>query len=226
MRTAALKNYDVVDELSEDSEVQELIAPYKEKLDEKMNEIMAINKADMFKAKPEGELNNFMCDAAITYSREVLKKEVDFAIANYGGMRIPQLPAGPVTLGKLYELMPFENRLLILEMSAEKVERLFQQITRYGGWPVSKEVNLKMDTITSSFDLLLSGEEIIAEKIYRVVIPDYIANGGDQCDFLIECKQEDLGVLFRDALIEYAQLISEKGEDLFFEKDGRISYDK
>jgi 2',3'-cyclic-nucleotide 2'-phosphodiesterase (5'-nucleotidase family) len=41
------------------------------------------------------------------------------------------------------------------------------------------------------------------QKTYRVATSDYIANGGDRCDFLIGLKQNNAGLLLRDALLQY-----------------------
>jgi 5'-nucleotidase len=60
-------------------------------------------------------LGSLMADAY----REVAAS--DMAFQNQGGVRITSLPAGPITLGDLYMLDPFDNGLVSLMMTGQEV---------------------------------------------------------------------------------------------------------
>lgn len=66
----------------------------------------------------------------------VAQEAADFAVFNTGGLRRP-LPLGNITRGDVFELMPFENELVILTMNGEAVKKLVNFIATKGGAPVS-----------------------------------------------------------------------------------------
>lgn len=71
-----------------------------------------------------------------------------------------------------------------------------------GGWPVS-HTEIVMNASQEIVSARINGEEIDPEKIYRVATNDYIANGGDQCHFLIGLPQKKSGMLLRDVIINF-----------------------
>ena len=93
-------------------------------------------------------------------------------------MRIPIIAAGEVTRGKMYELMPFENRMVFLDLNGKEVFRLIKHMTTRGGWPISASLRYEIfeDEPTN---IKIHGDDLEEEKMYKIVLPDYIANGGD-----------------------------------------------
>jgi 2',3'-cyclic-nucleotide 2'-phosphodiesterase (5'-nucleotidase family) len=81
-----------------------------------MNDIVGFVEESLDKKQPEGSLGNFMVDAFLTMARDKYNTPVDLAVLNSGGIRLTQLAAGNMTRGKVFELMPFDN-LLILQRS-------------------------------------------------------------------------------------------------------------
>src|SRR5687768_753324 len=72
----------------EDEEVNTIIAPYKVQLDAVMNEVLANLPVEIAKKKPESPLGNLVSDVIV----ERLRRDnypVDFAVVNYGGLRLP-----------------------------------------------------------------------------------------------------------------------------------------
>ncbi len=57
----------------------------------------------------------------------------DLAVQNQGGVRINEIPPGPLTIKKVYELDPFDNPLLIVEMTPEEIKELIIQSIRLQG---------------------------------------------------------------------------------------------
>jgi len=208
-----------------DKSIEEYVAPFKGELDQKMSEVIGSNEYEMKKTKPESTLGNFMSDACMVTATKYTQQNIDFCLMNYGGIRIPSIAPGDIRIGKIFELMPFENYLVVLDMKGSKVNQLFDQINRSRGWPASKEVSMAMDTSQRTYDLHISGKPVKKDKMYNVLLPDYIANGGDDCSFLKECKRENLGVLVRDAIIEYVRDEGALGNAVSFKKEGRMRYE-
>jgi 2',3'-cyclic-nucleotide 2'-phosphodiesterase (5'-nucleotidase family) len=206
---------------SQDSSVIRMIQPYKGKLDKQMNEVIASAAITLTKAKPQSTLGNWMADAIKTKAEEYSGRPVDFAAQNYGGIRISELRKGPVTRGKMYELMPFENRMVILELDGATVQSFLDHTAAGGGWPLSKEVRMVIDGGRAT-EVMISEQALQANKNYLVVLPDYIANGGDSADFLVGKTRTELPNLIREALIEYAEELQQQGRKIDAEIDFRV----
>ncbi len=205
----------------QDTSVLSMIAPYKAQLDQEVNEVIGEAAITMTKAKPQCTLGNWFADLVYEKAYEYYKKPVDFAVINYGGIRIPELRKGPVTRGRIYELMPFENRLVIVKARGEVVRAFFELMAKAGGWPVSKEVRYEIYN-GEARNLKIKGKELEVDRTYTVALPDFIANGGGNCDFLIDQEQYDLGALLRTVILEYIEEQTAKGKKLQARLDDRI----
>lgn len=188
-------------DVGSDEQIENLIEPYKVVLDEQMNVVLAYNEAMLEKGKPESTLTNWFADLLQVSTEAYFDKKVDFSIQNYGGIRRSSLPEGPVTVGLIYELMPFENRLVVLEMSGEVVENMSHKMARSGGWPVSKELRFEIKG-DSAKNIKIGDEQLRSDRIYRVAMPDYVANGGDRLGLPDDLNREDPGILLRQALLD------------------------
>ncbi len=203
-----------------DSEVESLIAPYKAQLDQQMSQVIGQSAMELLKEKPESTLGNWVADAILDYAIRHTGKDLDLAMSNYGGLRIPSLPAGEINKGKIYELMPFDNYLVVLSLKGDVLMRLFERIADYGGWPISRGVQLSIrDSLVH--EVTLHGLPIYNQKIYTIVISDYVANGGDRCDFLEDQPRENLEVYFRDALIDQVMWLEKNGKQIEATIEGR-----
>jgi len=189
-----------------DEAISDLIAPYKAKLDAEMNTVVGNCLTPLTKVKGDYEftLGNWMADALQARAATYHGKPIDFALQNRGGVRILEIPVGEVTRGKIFELMPFENRIVIMEMDAELVRQFLNHVVELGGWPISK--SLRLDIKDGTLQNIFLNDKILEEtKTYTVALPDYIANGGDRCDFLKDKARKEYPNLVRDAFLEYLQ---------------------
>jgi 2',3'-cyclic-nucleotide 2'-phosphodiesterase (5'-nucleotidase family) len=76
----------------------------------RVSEVIATAPTEISRAKPEGRLGNLTADAMLARANAEHSDSIHMAITNNGGLRIPIGP-GDITVGTVYELMPFENRL-------------------------------------------------------------------------------------------------------------------
>jgi len=209
------------DAASEDAEVNAIIAPYKAQLDAVMNEVLIVLPVELTKQKPESTLGNWVSDV-ITERLRKEGYEVDLAIVNYGGLRVPYLSPGPVTRGEIFELAPFDNLLMIVDVPGHKLDSVFHMIAESDGWPVSSEVNLFVkDKMVNS--LKISGQPVVLDKIYKLATLDYVANGGDNMKMLIPLDRKQTTLVFRDVLIDYLKDLNAAGKEFKPTLDGRIS---
>jgi 2',3'-cyclic-nucleotide 2'-phosphodiesterase (5'-nucleotidase family) len=115
--------------------------------------------------------------------------------------------------------------IVVIEMADTTIQKLFDHMAGDKGWPMSKEANYTIKNGKAT-NIIINGKPLKKGKIYRVSTSDYLANGGDKCYFFEEGKREDLGVLMRDALIQYVVDQTEKGLELKSKLDGRLMYNE
>lgn len=193
-----------VTNVPQDSLMISLAAPYKAKMKAKMDEIIAKVHDVMIKDRPESALTNWVADAIYHQAKKNFDVEIAFAYQNYGGIRIPSLGSGDLTVGKVFELMPFDNSLLIVKLNATELKNFIDYIAEIEGAPVS--YNIKMVISNKKVEsIAINGLPIDNTKEYFVAMPDYIANGGDNQTYLMDNERLDKNILLRSALIEEAR---------------------
>lgn len=178
------------------------ISPYRILLDKKMNDTLSFNPKEIKKEKMESELGNWVADGMKWYVDSIMGRHTDIALCNYGGIRVKALPQGYIQLKHIFELMPFENQLVIVEMDSIELKAMLQKIAEKDGWPVSKGFYMRVNKDNAIVDWNISGQK---KNLYRVILSDYISNGGDNMSLLIDNKREELNILIRNALIAYAK---------------------
>lgn len=211
--------------------ITNLIKPYKEKLDAEMNEVLVIS-AEEFpkeKGKPETKLGNLVADLSLEVATEIYGDSIDFCLLNFGGLRT-SLPKGEITRGKIFELMPFENELVVVSISKEQFNSLISYLYKVGGQPISKGITL-YENIEINSDVI-DAKFIINENKYRVnnefkiLTSDYLSEGGDKMNFFLNpIKTEKVDIKLRDAIIQYCVQENAKGHQLTGKLDGRITFE-
>jgi 2',3'-cyclic-nucleotide 2'-phosphodiesterase (5'-nucleotidase family) len=206
-----------------DSAIIGFITPYKEKMEGEMNSVIAESVYPMERGLPEGRLGNFVADACMSEGAKLYypsdNKTIDFTFLNNGGLRRP-LPSGNITRGDVYELMPFENELVVLTLDGVRVKKIFNFIASKGGAPVSG-VRFTIKNKEAG-GILINGLPLDTAKTYKALTSDYLANGGDSFGMLIDAKRESTGLKVRDAIMQYMILMNKQGKKIEVNTDGRI----
>jgi 2',3'-cyclic-nucleotide 2'-phosphodiesterase (5'-nucleotidase family) len=209
----------------EDESIKNLIEPYKSVLENEMNEVLVKSSAEAVKGQPESSLGNLIADITLLECNNILKKKnlppADISMLNNGGLRT-SLPAGNITAGKIFELMPFENEMVVLTLSGSKTMGLMFYIAKSNGQPVS---GLTLNIINEKpKQIMIGGAPFDSTKTYRIVTSDYLASGGDKMRFFSEpIAYQQLNVKLRDAIINYMRTENQKGKTLNPKTDGRIN---
>jgi 2',3'-cyclic-nucleotide 2'-phosphodiesterase (5'-nucleotidase family) len=219
-------NYqDVVAVKGKPSRIDAAIAPYKKELDEQMNEAIATSAKELSAYRPESELSNFVSDllreVAQKYAQKHLNNEtIAVSLANNGGLR-SSLPKGTITVRNIFELMPFENELVLLQLSGEQLKQMLDAISRRGGEGVSGcRLTIKDDKATA---ITVLGEAIDNNNSYWVATSDYLASGGDTFHMLAKPqKRVNTGLKIRDVIISDLKEKNSKGIVIDAKLDGRI----
>ncbi|HET8754156.1 MAG TPA: 5'-nucleotidase C-terminal domain-containing protein, partial [Salinimicrobium sp.] len=131
------KQININPDIPADDSIQAFIAPYKEHIAQEMDSVLAFAPKNLDKAN--GELNsalgNMMADAVMELANPVFENRtgnsIDVVLLNYGGIR-SSLSQGPVTTRTAYELMPFENEVVVATLSGESMKELISYLAEAG----------------------------------------------------------------------------------------------
>jgi len=215
------KTTEVDQDYQEDAKIAALIAPYQKEVSAQMDEVIGTLEHNLSKRRPNSNLGNWFADALRDEASLIFKGKVDFALQNYGGIRIPGLSKGDITVGNIFELMPFDNKLLILTCDGATIKKLTDRIAEKGGWPISSGLSFSI-VENHSEDVMINGVALDPSATYVAAIPDYIANGGDNCDFLIDMERMDTEKYVRDIIIDHLRREHQEGLTQSADKTKRI----
>ena len=215
--------YPISNQLPKDSVLIAAMHPYKDSVEKNMSQVVGIIDVALSKKQPEGSLGNFMADAVLYMARKKFDTIVHASLINYGGIRIDYLAAGPVTKGRIYELMPFDNILVLQNIKGSVLQQFLNLMAENGGWPVAG-ITLKIEN-GKAVNVLIDGASLHSEKIYSIALADYTANGGDNATMFKGIPQKNNGYLVRSALFDYINELKEKGKNISVKEEGRVRND-
>lgn len=109
--------------------------------------------------------------------------DADVAVHNVAGGLRADLPAGPLTYGHLYEVFPFDNRVVAFTLTGAELERVLAAQLQPGPARVGIS-GIRVEARCSAGGLVLtllapSGEVIDDERRLVVATTDFLATGGD-----------------------------------------------
>ncbi len=221
-QVAAISNSNIVidQSLEKDESIENAIEPYKIGMDSLMDEVLVMSMEKLVLGQPESTLGNYVAETILSAANSALTETVDFAIMNVGGIRKEELPEGELTLGDAYELIPFDNELVVLTLNYEMMTLLFQYMCYNQGWPIAGASYEIENGLPKNIQI---NEEALQEgRTYRVAMSEYIANGGDKFNFLKTIDRERTDIMIRDAVIDNWKMLNEQGRFLFGHLDGRV----
>jgi len=179
------------------------LAPTKADLEEQLNVQIGYAPERLWVGDPECPMLNWATDALWEAAKKVYPEKVDIAIVNMGGMRC-EWPAGAITKEKVFELMPFDNELVVLTLKGEDVIALCESFARYGGQGVA---GMRVKTVDGRLaDVQVGGKAVNPKALYTVATSDYLSGGTDHMDALtryVEYWRSELKI--RDLYLEAVQ---------------------
>jgi 2',3'-cyclic-nucleotide 2'-phosphodiesterase (5'-nucleotidase family) len=183
--------------------------------------VVVVSDMELEKKQPEGTLGNILADAMLTMAEKKYATHVDAAFINYGGIRLTSVPAGNITRGRIFELVPFDNLLVLQKITGKVVQEFLDHVAGKGGWPcagISMQIKNK-----KAVNIMIGGAPIDELATYTIANNDYVANGGDDCVMLKTIPQIANGYLFRDAVIDYFTQQAKEGKKLSVKIENRVT---
>lgn len=138
----------------------------------------------------------------------------DIALTNGGGIRASILP-GDITVGEVYTTLPFDNTLVVLELTGAELKQALEYSVRL--YPEQNGGFMQVSGI--SFDVLtgvpagrrvqnlkVHGERVHPQATYTMATNDFLAAGGDGYELFLDVPLvADTGMMLRDVMVEYLQ---------------------
>jgi 2',3'-cyclic-nucleotide 2'-phosphodiesterase (5'-nucleotidase family) len=192
--------------LDADPAIDAFVRPYSEHIDADLSAVLAYAPQTLDKSgKWQCPIGDWMADVCLRYGDKIFQKRegrsLDFCLFNYGGIR-SIIPKGNVTARTAYEIMPFENSLIVTELKASGVREIVSYILREKKPHPIAGLSFTVRNGTAT-EILVGGKPLDETKTYYVLTSDYLANGGDNTDFFKKSAHNyDLDYKMRNVLID------------------------
>lgn len=199
--------------ITPDTSIEDFIKPYSQHINKTLDSVLAYNPTDLNKS--DGELNtalgNLMADIIMVQVNPIFKsrtgKEIDLVLLNYGGIRAA-VGKGPVNARTAYSLMPFENEVVVAELTGNKINDMLSYLeSNRTAHPLSG-IQIKVDNDYKIIEATLNQKKIDPEKTYFVATSDYLQQGGDNMIFFkdpVNLYNTDYKI--RNTIIDYFQKV-------------------
>lgn len=202
------KQLKIGNEVKQDSSIIQLFTPYKKKMTKEITKSLSFSPKILERTDGnlQSTLGNLVADLSYKKANELFKnktgKTVDFSMSNYGGIRAA-IMKGDVTVSNAFELMPFDNTLVVVELNYDKIKALFNYfVAKKRAHPLSKNIQLTIEN--DSYNVLINGKPIKKDRTYFVATSNYLQKGGDGMIFFSEPESLfDSNFLIRDAIVDY-----------------------
>ncbi|WP_053992595.1 5'-nucleotidase C-terminal domain-containing protein [Mangrovimonas sp. TPBH4] len=203
------KQIPITDSLLSNSEIDSFIKPYHEHLKKSLDSILSYSMGTYTRddAPFNTALGNFMADAIYEQSNPIFKKrtgrDIDFVMLNHGSIR-SILSKGNITIKTAYELMPFENTIVVAAIKGEQIKDLLKYLTASSKAHPISGLKVIVDKDFNIISATVKGLPIDFDKTYYVLTHNYLYNGGDHMIFFQPNDSVySLDYKVRNALLDY-----------------------
>lgn len=189
--------------------VENLISPYRNRINQVLDSVLAIAPKTI--SKMDGKLNstagNLMADIVMHEVDPVFNartgNNIDLVLLNFGSIR-SIISAGNITERTAYEVMPFENSVVIAELDGKAIRAMVSFLIQSTvAHPISG-IQIISDKNNSLQAVNIQGKPFDENRTYFVATSDYLITGGDKMDFLKDyISLTDSDYLIRNTLIDY-----------------------
>ena len=243
-----INNQSVLDSLPDDSLTNDLINSYKGEMENQMSTYIATIDSPFSNAFFVGNLGRLAADYMLLTANKISQQKFGvpchFAVSNNGGFRTGLYP-GPVTLKQLFEVMPFENELVLVQLPGKYVDSLFQYIAQLQGTPAAgfmmsySKANARKEnryqTLKINAQPVNSIKELLnpqytqpfdSRRDYLIAVNSYMSVGGDGFTMLKHAKQiHYTGINLRNVIAEQLKAEYEANHFIDPRKEIRIYHE-
>jgi 2',3'-cyclic-nucleotide 2'-phosphodiesterase (5'-nucleotidase family) len=216
-----------------DPAVDKMLGPYSPKVRE-LEVVIGKLKGELKKGGTgAGSLGNFITDGMRYQASLKTGKPVTLALMNGGGIRRNAIGEGELMARDIFELLPFENALITVDLTGEQLTKLLKMIVAgreaQAGARIVYKTNADKTSELLSAKLREGGAEkdIDPSATYTIVTIDYLYRVGGRYEVLHQGKNmKELGITLRDAILNYVRSETAAGRDIKPTLDGRFVFDR
>ncbi len=205
------ENIPMTSQMPEDENLKRTLQSYAQKLEpilaQKLGE--ATNAFEFGKHREqETAIANILADATLWTTQ---KQNADFAFLNTGSIRTG-LGRGTITRKDVFEMLPYENTLVIETLNGKQVRELFNTASAVplgkGAFPAISGAKFEiLRTQKKAGKIWIHNQPLNENKQYRIATHGYLAAGGDGYTILSKAQNKfDTSLFLRDALANYIQV--------------------
>lgn len=198
----------ISNEVTESEHISNFIAPFKTNLEKDLDSVLCFNPEILDKSigKWQTNIGDWMAQVCFEHANSLFKKrtgqEINLCVLNHGGIRAI-LPKGNLSTRNAFEIMPFENNLVVLALKGEQIIHLSQFFIDERKPHPLFGLEITIDNNNEIKGVKVNNKTLEKEKIYYVVTSDYLANGGDRMSFFQNpIEIIDLDYKIRNVLID------------------------
>ena len=203
------KRITITNKETQNQQIENYIKPFREHINKDLDSVLAYcpETLDKNDGKWQSTIGNLMADVTLQRGNLVFKarekKQIDLCILNSGGIRAI-LPKGNVTSRTAFEIMPFENSLVVIALKGEQIYELVDYFVATEKPHPLSGITFTIGKDKRAKNILVQGKPIEKDTIYYVTTNDYLSNGGDNMNFFKKSVQKyDLDYKLRNVLIDY-----------------------
>lgn len=216
--------YSVIAGDSTSQGIQQLVRPYADSVASVMSDPIGTVNINLEKKLPEGTLGNFLADAYLEMARIKWDKNAAVAYMNHGGIRSNAISSGVIKRSTVFEVMPFDNEMILLEVPGTVLKKFLDVVAGDGGGGVAGMSFTIKDK--KAENILIGGQPLDPARKYLMVNSDYVVNGGGGFNGLKDLSRTRTGYLLRDAILDYVAMFTKKNLPVQINTDKRISSEK
>jgi len=170
---------------------------------------------------PDLPLGNLFADALRAYGSQYFNVPMDFAITNFGGIRVP-MPKGAVTMEDISSMFPFKNYVCYVKIKGSGLIALFEQLSGTKAFQATSgaTIRVKDHKLESA---LIGGKPIDPNHVYNITTIDFLLDGGDKINIGALAEHVTLSkVLLKEVMLWYVTGVEARGEVIEAKADGRV----
>ena len=176
-------------------------------------------------------MGNLVADAIRVAAKAKSNKHVVLAITNAGGLRKTLIPAGELKTANIFEMLPFENTLIEVDVTGAQLLELMKRLTNARDAQSGARIEFRWNE--QGRPELISGKlidesghetEVDPKATYTIVTIDYLLKlASGNYAVLQEAKHvTPLNVTVRDAVIDYIKAATAAGRKIDARLDQRF----
>jgi 2',3'-cyclic-nucleotide 2'-phosphodiesterase (5'-nucleotidase family) len=209
--------------------IDAFIEPYRARLNAVLD--TPLSYAPKALTKTEGQWNtplgNLMADMMLERANAIAQlrggEKADLALLNFGVMR-SSISEGAVSQRTAYEVMPFENGLVVVGMQGKAIQKMVEFLIQSPSPHPISGIEIVLDARGNIRKVSVAGRPIVPEQVYLVATSDYLVQGGDHMDFFADrISLSNTGYKIRDAMLDYFKItdtLRAQTDNRFIQLDG------